>query len=148
MRVNFTEEQKFTQWWLWLIMLVLFCIPVYVFFAEGYFAALKASPILLVILLFYLLKLKTLVDANGLQLSYFPFVNKFYCWKVIKKVTVIDYGFVGGWGIRFWTKYGTVYNVSGSYGLLVELNNGTSFVVGTQQKESLAEVINTIEKKS
>ena len=50
---------------------------------------------------------------------------------------MFDYGFVGGWGVRMWTKYGTVYNTKGSKGLLVELNNGKTFVIGTQKEDEL-----------
>lgn len=50
---------------------------------------------------------------------------------------VINYGFVGGWGIRLWTKYGTVYNVSGNKGLFIKLKNGKTMVIGTQKSQEL-----------
>lgn len=146
MTVKFTENQKFTQWWVWLIMVGLLIIPAYNFVYGGLSEALKASPIILVVLLFWILKLKTRIDHNGINLVYFPFVSKFIEWKEIKSVSVINYGFVGGWGIRFWTKYGTVYNVRGNKGLLVELNNGKTFVIGTQNEEELKDVLKNLGK--
>jgi hypothetical protein len=146
MKTKFTEIQKFTQWWVWLIMALLLLLPVYAFLSGGLSDALKSSPIILVIILFWMLKLKTRVDLNGVNMVYFPFVSKFVEWGEIKKVSVIDYGFVGGWGIRLWTKYGTVYNVSGSKGLFIELESGKTFLVGSQKEEELKTVLKELGK--
>src|SRR5690554_7570605 len=51
--------------------------------------------------------------------------------------TLFRSGFVGGWGIRFTMKYGTVYNIKGNKGLFVKLKNGKTFIVGTQKPEEL-----------
>ena len=69
-------------------------------------------------------------------------------WTEIKSVKLLDYGFVGGWGIRFWTKYGTVYNIRGSKGLLLEFSDGKTIVVGTQKEEELKFFLKDIEKIS
>ena len=98
------------------------------------------------VILFYLLKLKIRVDHNGVNMVYFPFVNKFTEWSEVKNVSVINYGFVGGWGIRFWTKYGTVYNVRGNKGMLIELNSGKTFVIGTQKETDLNNVLHDLGK--
>lgn len=62
-------------------------------------------------------------------------------WEDVKQAKVVDYGFVGGWGIRFGTEYGTVYNIKGKKGLAIELNNGKKFLIGTQKEEELNEVL-------
>lgn len=146
MKTKFIEIQKFTQWWVWLIMFALLALPVYVFWYKGFYEGLKAAPIALIFVLFFILKLKTEIDVKGIKMNYFPFVKKTIEWADINAVNVINYGFVGGWGIRFWTKYGTVYNVRGNRGLLVELNNGKSFVIGTQKEEELNDVIEKLRK--
>jgi hypothetical protein len=146
MKAKFTEIQKFTQWWVWLIMVSLLGLPVYAFLSGGLSGGLKLSPVILVVILFYLLKLKTEVDEKGVRLVYFPFVNKFTEWTEIKSVSVINYGFVGGWGIRFGTKYGTVYNVNGNKGMLIELNSGKTFVIGTQKEAELKNVLKELGK--
>ena len=128
--------------------MVLVAIPAYVFVFQGFSEGIKASPIALVFLLFFILKLSTMIDEKGIKMSYFPFVNKSFDWLEIKTVRVINYGFVGGWGIRFWTKHGTVYNVRGNKGLLVELKNGKSFVIGTQKQEELKSVLHELGKLS
>lgn len=93
--------------------------------------------IFLVILLFVVLRMKTVVTKENIQLIYFPFVWKTINLSDIDTMKVINYGFVGGWGIRLWTKYGTVYNVSGNKGLFIKLKNGKTMVIGTQKSQEL-----------
>lgn len=53
----------------------------------------------------------------------------------------MNYGFVGGWGVRLWTAFGTVYNVRGKMGLAIKLKDGTKFLIGTQKEMELKSVI-------
>ena len=87
--------------------------------------------------LFLLMKLKTSVDEKGICVNFFPFVIKSANWDEIETAEVLNYGFVGGWGIRLWTKYGTVYNMKGDRGLAIELKNGKKFLIGTQREAEL-----------
>jgi hypothetical protein len=66
----------------------------------------------------------------------------------VDKCQVIPYGFVGGWGMRLWTQYGTVYNVRGGKGLYVQLKNKKKFLVGTQQAEELERFITALDPLS
>ena len=59
----------------------------------------------------------------------------------VETFKVINYGFVGGYGIRLTMKYGTVYNVRGKEGLFVKLKNGKTFIVGTQKPKELEKAI-------
>lgn len=61
----------------------------------------------------------------------------------LKKQPFVNYGFVGGWGIRPWTRYGTVYNTRGQEGLAIELKNGKKFLIGTQNQ---AELLNYLQE--
>lgn len=61
--------------------------------------------------------------------------------KDIKSAKVVNYGFVGGWGIRLWTAYGTVYNIKGNKGLAIELFNGEKFLIGTQKENELKIIV-------
>ena len=74
-------------------------------------------------------------------MNFFPFKKKRVEWNEIKNTKVINYGFVGGWGIRLWTKYGTVYNMKGNKGLAIELKNGKKFLIGTQKETELRNVM-------
>lgn len=148
MKKTFQETQKFTQWWVWLIILGILIIPIYTFLYDEFSEGLKTLPVVLVVVLFYFLKLTTKINEKSIQMSFFPFVKKTINWNEIKKVKVFDYGFVGGWGIRLWTRYGTVYNIRGSKGLLIELNSGKSFVIGTQNEAELKHVLEKLGKIS
>ena len=87
-----------------------------------------------IIALSYFTRLKTEIDQNGIRMIFFPFVKKEINWKEIKKAEIVNYGFVGGWGIRLSTKYGTVYNTRGNKGLAIELLNGKNFPSGPKKK--------------
>ena len=50
----------------------------------------------------------------------------------MRHAEVIDYGFVGGYGIRKTKKYGTIYNTSGSKGIKLTLKSGEILVIGIQ----------------
>jgi hypothetical protein len=149
MKVKFTEIQKFTQWWLWLIILAHSSFIVWQLISN------RSSSLIvtlffnaLIIALFLTLKLKTEINKQGIKMIFFPFVNKVIIWDEIKSIKVLDYGFVGGWGIRLWTKYGTVYNVNGEKGLAIELKSGKKFAIGTQNESELKTVLKELGKVS
>jgi hypothetical protein len=64
-------------------------------------------------------------------------VRKKIDWEEVANAQVVDYGFVGGWGIRLFTSYGTVYNIRGRFGLALELKSGKKLLIGTQKPEAL-----------
>lgn len=144
MKPIFTEKQRFNQWWLWLLLMISLAVPVLLLFKE---ATIKSGGfsgiiiIVLVIILFVIMQLKTTITQQNIQLTYFPFVWKTINLADIETMKVINYGFVGGWGIRLWTKYGTVYNVRGNKGLHIKLKNGKQLVIGTQKPQELERVV-------
>ena len=147
MKVAFVEEQKFTQWWLWLLLFAITAVPLFAFIEEETLPSATFVIVMgLIIILFGILKLKTRIDKECINMIYFPFIKKNIRWDEILEASIIDYGCVGGWGIRLWTKYGTVYNVKGEIGLLLKLKNGKSFVIGTQKSEELREALIVLEK--
>jgi len=93
---------------------------------------------------FWSMKLETGINNEMIKIRFFPFVNKTIIWNDVKSAEVLKYGFVGGWGIRLGTKYGTVYNISGDKGLALELKNGKKILIGTQREEELRKVISQI----
>ena len=149
MNTLFKEEQRFTQWWLWLILLVLLLIPLLLWY-ERLFIDVGANIIGLIVfsaftfgfvLLFYSIRLKTEIDEKEIRMNFFPLIQKRTRWKEVKSAEIINYGFVGGWGIRLWTRHGTIYNIKGNKGLAVELLNGNKFVIGTQKEKELRKFI-------
>src|SRR5690554_6746134 len=89
---------------------------------------------------------KTEINRETLSFRFVPFVKRTIPWKDIESYKVINYGFVGGYGIRLTMKYGTVYNIKGNKGLFVKLKNGKTFIVGTQKPEELEKVIQELKK--
>jgi hypothetical protein len=157
MKATFKEEQKFTQWWLWLILISVGFLPALGIYKQIIvtepFGDKPVSDIGLMIfaifsfsliLLFALMKLKTAIDGNGIEIRFFPFVHKRINWVEIKKASIVDYGFVGGWGIRLWTSYGTVYNCKGNIGLAIELVNGKKYLIGTQKETEMGKILNQL----
>jgi hypothetical protein len=59
----------------------------------------------------------------------------------IAGVLPIRLSLFSGWGIRLTTR-GILYNVSGRGAVIVGLNNGKQFLVGTDEPEKLADAIN------
>lgn len=150
MKPLFTEKQRFNQWWLWLLLAVSLAVPAILLFKEateksGGFSGLII--ILSVIILFVVLRMTTVVTKENIQLTYFPFVNKTINLADIETMKVINYGFVGGWVIRFWTQYGTVYNVRGNKGLHIKFKNGKQLVIGTQKPQELEKVVEQLNSK-
>lgn len=154
MKTEFKEEQKFNQRWLWLILILMGVLPLIGIYKQlilgeklgdnpmSDISLLIFSIIMFSLVgLFLIMKLKTSIDKNGINMHFFPFIKKSVDWQQIKNVKVVNYGFVGGWGIRLWTKYGTVYNVKGDKGLEIVLKSGKKFLIGTQKETELSTII-------
>ncbi len=154
MIIEFKEEQKFTQWWLWLILIPIGVLPVIGIYKQlitgerfgdkpmsDFGLIIFAIITFLLLGLFFVMKLKTSIDKNGIRMSFFPFVKKKVDWNELKNIKVVNYGFIGGWGIRLWTKYGTVYNIKGNKGLAIELKSGKKFLIGTQKESELSNIL-------
>ena len=152
--ILFSERQKFTQWWLWAILIPIMLWPLWIIYTHtpgdgpnGHedLSYLESTILALLIVgitgMTALLELRTEIDDQEIRIHFFPFLKKTFLWRDISKAEVINYGFVGGWGIRLWTKYGTVYNVKGKHGMAIILNNGKKYVIGTQKTEELKRVI-------
>jgi len=153
MKQKFEETQRFTQWWLWVLLIVVCIFPIVgivkqlvykqpfgskpmsdtglIIFAISMFAILG---------LFAVLRLTTRIDSAGIQMQYFPILKRKAAWHDIESVEVVSYGFVG-YGIRFGSKHGIVYNTSGNKGLAIRLKNGKKFLIGTQRSEEIEKIV-------
>ncbi|OIQ30452.1 MAG: hypothetical protein BM564_03540 [Bacteroidetes bacterium MedPE-SWsnd-G2] len=159
MHIHFSEKQRFNQWWLILLFIGLALIPLVGVYKQLILGQpfgdkpmsdsgliIYAVLTFLFILGFQALTLKTKITSRSIAFQFYPFVKKEISWNEVKSAKLINYGFVGGWGIRLWTKYGTVYNVKGTKGLAIELNNGKKLVIGTQKSDTLQFVLKKIDQ--
>ena len=140
-KVEFFESQKFTQWWLWMILFISLVLPIA--------ADVQNTPILffiiafLILLLVYLMQLRVSVNREGIYYQFSPFHLKVYHIKTadIEKIQAVTYSPIkdyGGWGIRRVYK-GKAYNIKGNKGVRVELKNGNHILFGSQKHLSFAE---------
>ncbi|MDT8347886.1 MAG: hypothetical protein RQ756_08790 [Flavobacteriaceae bacterium] len=154
----FSERQKFKLIWMWLILIPIGLLMLYglvqqIIFDIPFGGNPAPNAVLLqgalipfgIAVLFYLLTLETYIDEQQIKFKFYPLLKeRSYRWEEIDTAEVINYGFVGGWGIRWGTKYGTVYNTSGKMGMRIVLKSGKKFVIGTQQPEKADAVIKKI----
>lgn len=150
----FSEQQRFTQWWIWIFVLIPFVLGVFGMYQQlilgqpfgdkpmsdvGLFIFTAIGLALAIFVRFN--QLNTRIYSDRIEIQYYPYFTKIMLWEEVAKAECIDYGFVGGWGIRLTIKYGTVYNVRGREGLALHFKNKQKLVVGTQKRKALEEVL-------
>lgn len=146
----FQETQRFTQWWMWFFALIPLCIGLYGSYVQFHLGVpFGNKPMsdtgLLVFVAFGVFfagflgmhQLTTKVTSTALTVHFYPYTRRKVAWEEVDEWSVIPYDFVGGWGVRLWTKYGTVYNVKSGMGLYITLKNKKRFLVSTQQPQAL-----------
>ncbi len=161
----FREVQRFTVWWLWLILIGAFAVSVLPLWYGTWSQLTTGVPwgnnpagdtILLVttlavtllmgglVILFALARLETEITSVDVAFRFFPFFRK---WKRISREEILrfeagkynpiaDYG---GWGVRQgFGKKGKAYNVSGNLGLTLYLVNGKKLLIGTRRVQAIS----------
>jgi hypothetical protein len=162
-KVLFKEQQRFSQWWIWVIIagnIGLFGYLLYLFYGTA--QPVEDAPPQWVMLIFCLIpvwlvflflsmRLITEIRKEGIYFMYRPFHRKkrFYAWEEIDRCYVRKYRPIleyGGWGIRAGTgKYGKAFNVSGNIGLQLELKNGKKILIGTHKPRELERELSKLE---
>jgi len=155
----FEEEQRFTQWWIWLILIAVFAYEIKLIFdlvqLENYTSRnvmaylLIMLPILLVLIIFAFSKLYTRVDESGIVVVFkpFSFSQRRFKWDEIESAQAVKYNPIkefGGWGYRIsWKGKGTAMNVKGNKGIHLKLTKDRQFMIGTQNAEAAMHAINS-----
>lgn len=162
-KVLFSERQKFTQWWLWAILVGIngmFVSGAYMQVIKGEQFGNKpmsnegllvaAGVSILLTILFFIFRLETLVKDNGIYVRFFPLhiSFKYYPWDNISKSFVRQYrpmSEYGGWGFRYgFFGNGRAFNVSGDTGLQLEFLDHSKLLIGTNKPDELTETLNII----
>lgn len=144
----YKESQKFNHWWLWLLNLTLFGGLMFGALANwqsANFVELLIGPLILglVMILLAILELRTSISEDGLEVKFWPFGRKRIFKSEIKRAVVRKYSPLrefGGWGYRIGPA-GKAFNMYGSQGLQLEMQNGDKLLIGTQRPEELAAFI-------
>lgn len=159
MRV-FNETQRFNQWWLQLIFIVLLLFVAYAIYQwyftneaignvgpnDSYGQLIVIVSIFPILTLFYFLKLRTEIDESGIHYQFLPFhfSTKKMAWTDIQNCYVRTYNPImeyGGWGYRTSLGKGRAYNVKGNIGIQVELKSGKKVLLGTQKEDEAKQII-------
>jgi len=157
--IHYTEQQRFTQPWLWAIILGMAAV-----FWHGAFRQLvrgepwgtnPAGDIVLFLswalaglgfpLLFAYAHLRTEVRDDGIRVRFVPFHlrPRVWSWDRIARVEARDYSpfrDYGGWGIRIGPR-GWAYNVSGSQGIELTFTAGHRILIGTRDPEGFMRAV-------
>jgi hypothetical protein len=152
-KTQFNEMQMFTQWWLWTLLSIVGLIPVYGIYKQFIIGdpwgdnpmsniglLVFAGLVFGLIYFFTKLTLETEIDNEKIAINFLPLTSKTWYWEDVESWEIIDYGFVGGWGIRF-SRKGTVYNVDGRIGLLITMLDGKKYIIGTQKYKELEDFL-------
>ena len=145
MNYIFQESQKFTQWWVWLILLLPLIFALLIEEPNSNFGILI---LIIILILFYFLELRVRVNSKGIHYQFFPLHFRQYVIKKneIEKIEALKYkplGDYGGWGIRYAFK-GKCYNVKGNLGVKVFLKNGSYVLFGSQKNKELEKALKQI----
>ena len=101
----FKETQKFSQWWLWLILLFIGALPILGIYKQliigEKFGDKPISDLGLIIFavfvfsliaMFWFVQLKTEIDQNEIRMRFFPLVKKRVSWEEIKNAEIVITG--------------------------------------------------------
>jgi hypothetical protein len=147
----YNETQRFTQWWLWLILIGVWSSMVYSIITAppqtnaAVFVSFGIGILLPV--LFWQMRLITRITEEGIYVRFIPFhfKEKFFPWETITASYVRTYSPLkeyGGWGIKYgFNGQGLVYNVAGNVGLQLQFKEGEAILIGTQKGEEIKQVL-------
>ena len=146
----FREEQRFTQAWLWAVVVVA-AVGAWVGLAAVVFdsddgAGWPVAIVLLLIgvgipLLFGSARLTVEVLADRIEIRYRPFIARTIRLEDVVAAESVAYHPLreyGGWGIKGWSRRKIAYNVRGDRGALLMLAGGRTVLIGSQRSDELA----------
>jgi hypothetical protein len=154
------EQQRFTQPWLWALLLGLAAIQFWAFgqsWLPGHQATSEDPPLWLACsiigftavalpLFMACCRLDVTVRSDTLVLRFVPFhLHPVYIdYRTVQSCLAVKYNPTldyGGWGLRY-GRNGRAYNVSGNLGVQLEFNSGPALLIGSQHPLELADAIN------
>ena len=151
----FKETQRFTQWWLWLLLFGVLTVVLWPLLGQEAIdpselrgIGIGLLTVLLTMVLLYSMKLETRIGNGRLQYRFTPFFWRWrtYDWADIQSMELKTFDSLkdyGGWGIRTNFEH-WLYNVRGNRGLLIRTKDKT-FKLGTQKPQEAARIIQEFE---
>ncbi len=155
----FKEVQRFDQWWLRVLLIAALLValnPLILNYERtidsGSELTSIATSVLIIVAIFaafwFLFKLETRIDEQGITFRYLPFHRKprLKEWEKIKSITVRKYHPIreyGGWGYRIGLRKKRALNVKGNMGIQIVYKNGRQLLLGTQRPKEVEAVLKT-----
>lgn len=173
-KILFKEEQKYDQWWFWLMLLAAFGVavgPVWYGLiyqvntgqpwgdepsSNGELVLIASLVTVLMsgfLLLFRTVRLQVEIAEDEIRFRYPPLIRK---WRTIageqiEKYEVGKYRHIksyGGWGIRYgFGKQGKSFTVMGRTGLKLFLKNGKVILLGSQRAQAISYAMEKMMKR-
>ncbi|MGB3774004.1 MAG: hypothetical protein WA951_01995 [Leeuwenhoekiella sp.] len=159
----FKETQRFDQWWLRILLLAALSVAISPLFFEydtiiGSRSELTSviTSVVIIVALFltfwFLFKLETRIDEQGISYRYLPFHRKSRSrtWDKIRSIHVRKYNPIleyGGWGYRIGLRKKRALNVKGNMGIQIIYKNGRQLLLGTQRPQDAEAIIGSYFRK-
>lgn len=157
----FIENQRFNQWWLYLIIIIPVFILVLPFLLniEKIMARKDLSVLLIPLLILFLvyffifsIRLKTRIDEKGIHYQFFPFNLKLKIvpWSDLEQCFCRSYrplSEFGGFGYRVKFRNRKALNIRGNWGIQLIFNNGKKLLIGTQKPDEVKRILEKYNNK-
>ena len=155
----FYEEQRFLRPWLWPLMIILIGVVWYIFLRQifgGQTVSDQSTPdwiawLIMIFIgiglpaLFVTLRMRVHVQHDRVVIRYRPIWTRTVMLQEVLRCEARTYRPIlhyGGWGIRYSSRWkGWGYSVSGKEGVFLELKDGKTVMIGSQQAPQLAAAI-------
>ena len=156
--IRFREEQRFAQWWIWLLLLALSAFAWWGFYQQiilGQPFGSNTGPDWVVWLTFLLLgigmpalfasiRLIVTVGGDQITINYRPFTTRCIGFEEIESHEARTYKPIkeyAGWGLKGWSVDRMSYSVSGRDGVELTLRDGKRVMIGSLKAQQLADAI-------
>ncbi len=170
MKPLFEEKQRYTQWWLWLIIastaIGVICLFVYALFTQlalgqpwgdkpmsddslVTLSLFIISAMVIMLLIFFNSVLEVVVDKNSVSYKYFPLIRN---WRRIERETIQSFEvktyYMRGYGVHRDLRGNKTINVKGHTGIEITTHDGKRLLLGTQKPGDFLNALNKMKKGS
>lgn len=157
-KLLFKEEQKQRTPWIWMVIFPIVCLYIHFMFskrADSYFTGgddfvgyIIICAVLFVMMvgltiLFYKMKLTTLINNDGIHILFPPLQKKkrFIARSEIRRYEILEYyrkSKMKGYSLKSKLKQtGKAYTLAGKYGLVVYLTTDKKVLIDTHRREAI-----------
>lgn len=160
----FKETQRFDQWWLRILLIAALLVAINPLILDYNttinsrqdLTSIATSVVIILILFFsfwFLFKLETRIDEQGIHYRYRPFHRKsrFRSWDKVREIKIRQYNPIreyGGWGYRIGLRKKRALNVKGNQGIQIVYKNGRQLLLGTQRPNDAKNAIQSFFERS